>query len=189
MIDCGRRNSCVRPDKTNNATAATCVCVCVCTTLRIGYGDKSLKKLSHTHSTTQHSTDCDLTSVEATKQKQKIFHLFPVEVALPERERGGYVKGCTSAWRTHLFNSFSYISAIFFSIMCRHVPATCSPICPVPFSDCLHCFLFFCIFVFLFKELSFSVPQLGLLALRFSLPRWQSQRVSQEQHRKKGKYL
>lgn len=73
--------------------------------------------------------------------------------------------------------------------MCRHVPATCSPICPVPFSDCLHCFLFFCIFVFLFKELSFSVPQLGLLALRFSLPRWQSQRVSQEPRAapKKGK--
>lgn len=146
MIDCGRRNSCVRPDKTNNVPAATCVCVCVCTTLRIGYGDKSLKKLLHT----QHSTDCDLTSVGATKQK--IFHLFPVEVALPERERKREGKGCTSAWRTHLFNSFSYISAIFFSIMCRHVPATCSPICPVPFSDCLHCFLFFCIFFCIFIQ-------------------------------------
>lgn len=83
MIVDGATRVCVQTKQTNNVSAATCVCVCVCTTLRIGYRDKSLKKLLHT----QHSTDCDLTSVGATKQK--IFHLFPVEVALPEREREG----------------------------------------------------------------------------------------------------
>lgn len=167
-----------------------CVRVCVHNTSHRLWGQITQKTFTHTlHNTAQHRLRPDLSWGNKAKDFPPVSSRgYLARERERKRERG--LKGCTSAWRTHLFNSFSYISAIFFSIMCRHVPATCSPICPVPFSDCLHCFLFFfCIFVFLFKELSFSVPQLGLLALRFSLPRWQSQRVSQEQHRKKGKYL
>lgn len=160
--DCAS-NSC--PDKTNNRTA-TCVCVHNTFTL--------VMRTNHSKNFYPHTTKhrlCDLTC-----STQQDFPPVPIRGCLlfateRERERGKWRgMGCTSAWRTHLFNSFSYISAIFFSIMCRHVPATCSPICPVPFCDCLHCFLYF-LFFFLFKELSFSVPRLDstwVPFLRFS---------------------
>lgn len=49
-----------------------CVCVCVHNTQRIGYGDKSLKSSLPT------LVGCDLTSLGL---QNKIFHLFPLEVA------------------------------------------------------------------------------------------------------------
>lgn len=151
-----------RQNKQSHCNMCVCEYVCVCAQHFPHWLWGQITQKTFTHTRKKHRL-CDPTC--STKQD---FPPVPIRGCYKERERGKWRgMGCTSAWRTHLFNSFSYISAIFFSIMCRHVPATCSPICPVPFCDCLHCFLFF----FYSRNCHFQCldsTRLGFLFLRFS---------------------